>query len=70
MGMMKAAVLAPEACCCRSTSTSTASTRASSRRAVREIAPIVEDRGVDEIYIDLTEMPGAQLDSGRAAARH
>jgi DNA polymerase-4 len=26
---------------------------------VRAIAPVVEDRGVDEIYIDLTEVPGA-----------
>ena len=25
---------------------------------MREIAPIVEDRGIDEIYIDLTDLPG------------
>lgn len=36
------------------------------KAAVRELAPIVEDRGVDEIYIDLTDLPGAQDDGGRA----
>ena len=30
------------------------------KAAVREIAPIVEDRGIDEIYIDLSDVPGAQ----------
>ena len=36
---------------------------------MREIAPLMEDRGVDEIYLDLTELPGAQLDAGRAVAQ-
>jgi DNA polymerase-4 len=30
---------------------------------------MVEDRGIDEIYIDLTEVPGAQRDAGRAVAQ-
>ena len=30
------------------------------KAAVAEVAPIIEDRGIDEIYIDLTEVPGAQ----------
>jgi DNA polymerase-4 len=37
--------------------------RAYSRRfkaAVAEVAPVIEDRGIDEIYIDLTDQPGAQ----------
>ena len=25
-----------------------------------ELAPLIEDRGIDEIYIDLTDLPGAQ----------
>ena len=66
MGMMKSARSRPTPCCCRSTSTSTASTRACSRRAVREIAPLVEDRGIDEIYVDLSELPGVHDDAGRA----
>ncbi|HEX7437610.1 MAG TPA: DNA polymerase IV, partial [Caldimonas sp.] len=38
------------------------------KAAVRSIAPLVEDRGIDEIYIDLTDVPGAQEDAGRSAA--
>ena len=30
------------------------------KAAVAEIAPVIEDRGIDEIYIDLTDVPGAQ----------
>jgi DNA polymerase-4 len=39
------------------------------KAAVRAIAPVVEDRGIDEIYIDLTDHPGAQADGGAAVAR-
>jgi DNA polymerase-4 len=28
------------------------------KAAVAEIAPVIEDRGIDEIYIDLTDIPG------------
>ncbi len=28
------------------------------KAAVAEVAPLIEDRGIDEIYIDLTEVPG------------
>jgi DNA polymerase-4 len=38
------------------------------KAAVRSIAPVIEDRGIDEIYIDLTEHPGAQADGGGAVA--
>ena len=30
------------------------------KAAVAEVAPMIEDRGIDEIYIDLTDVPGAQ----------
>ena len=30
------------------------------KAAVAEVAPVIEDRGIDEIYIDLTHVPGAQ----------
>ena len=30
------------------------------KAAVAEVAPVIEDRGIDEIYIDLTDVPGAQ----------
>jgi DNA polymerase-4 len=36
---------------------------------VLDIAPLVEDRGVDEIYIDFTDVPGGQREGGRVLAR-
>ena len=60
MGLMKAALRAPQAVLLP---TDFEQYRAYSRRfkaAVAEIAPVVEDRGIDEIYIDLSDLPGAQ----------
>ncbi len=60
MGLMKAAQLAPQAVLLP---TDFDAYRAASRRfkaAVAEVAPLIEDRGIDEIYIDLTDVPGAQ----------
>jgi DNA polymerase IV len=60
MGLMKAALRAPQAVLLP---TDFEQYRAFSRRfkaAVAEVAPVIEDRGIDEIYIDLTEQPGAQ----------
>ena len=33
------------------------------------IAPLMEDRGVDEVYIDFTDVPGGQREGGRVLAR-
>lgn len=60
MGVMKAALRAPDAILLP---VDFDEYRKFSRRfkaAVAEIAPVIEDRGIDEIYIDLTEVPGAQ----------
>jgi len=38
------------------------------KAAVREIAPTIEDRGIDEIFIDLSDLPGVAADGGRAVA--
>jgi DNA polymerase-4 len=60
MGLMKAAAKAPEAVLLP---VDFELYRACSRRfkaAVAELAPVIEDRGIDEIYIDLTHLPGAQ----------
>ncbi len=68
MGMMKCAALAPDAVLLP---VDFDQYRQFSRRfkaAVREIAPVVEDRGIDEIYVDLTELPGAHADGGREVA--
>ena len=69
MGLMKAARLAPDAVLLP---VDFDAYRLYSRRfkdAVRQHAPLIEDRGIDEIYIDLSELPGAQQDGGLAAAR-
>jgi DNA polymerase-4 len=60
MGTMKAAALAPNAVLLP---VDFEQYRLYSRRfkaAVAELAPVIEDRGIDEIYIDLTQVPGAQ----------
>ncbi len=60
MGLMKAALRAPQAVLLP---VDFEQYRDYSRRfkaAVAELAPVIEDRGIDEIYIDLTDQPGAQ----------
>jgi DNA polymerase-4 len=69
MGVMKAAKLAPDAVLLPVDFDQYRHYSRMFKAAVREIAPVVEDRGVDEIYIDLTDLPGAQLDAGRAVAQ-
>jgi len=39
------------------------------KAAVRELAPNIEDRGIDEIYIDLTEETGGNFDAAIELAR-
>jgi DNA polymerase IV len=38
------------------------------KQTIRDIAPVMEDRGVDEVYIDFTEVPGGQEEGGRQLA--
>ena len=67
MGMMKAAQLAPDAILLPIDFDEYRRYSRLFKAAVRAIAPVIEDRGIDEIYIDLTDVPGAQ--ARRAAAR-
>jgi DNA polymerase IV len=39
------------------------------KEIILEIAPLMENRGVDEVYIDFTEVPGGQREGGRVLAR-
>ena len=39
------------------------------KATILEIAPLMEDRGVDEVYIDFTDVPGGQREGGRVLAR-
>ncbi|HEX7689638.1 MAG TPA: DNA polymerase IV, partial [Burkholderiaceae bacterium] len=58
MGMMKAAALAPHAILLPTDFDSYRHYSRLFKGAVRELAPVIEDRGIDEIYIDLTDVPG------------
>ncbi|MFJ2989505.1 DNA polymerase IV [Collimonas sp. NPDC087041] len=55
MGMMKAAKLAPDAVLLPTDFESYRHYSRLFKAAVASIAPLIEDRGIDEIYIDLTE---------------
>src|SRR5687767_1022288 len=56
MGLMKAAKLAPDALILPADFDEYRRYSRMFKEAVRAIAPYVEDRGIDEIYIDLTEI--------------
>jgi DNA polymerase-4 len=58
MGMMKAAQLAPDALLLPVDFTAYRDYSQRFKAAVAAIAPQIEDRGIDEIYIDLSEVPG------------
>ena len=65
MGLMKAAKLAPDAILLPSDFDAYREQSRRFKAAVRAIAPEIEDRGIDEIYIDLTEVvssPGRGFD--------
>lgn len=69
MGLMKAAKLCPQAILLP---VDFAQYRHYSRRfkaIITDIAPLMEDRGVDEVYIDFTQVPGGQREGGRTLAR-
>jgi DNA polymerase-4 len=61
MGLMKAAALAPEAILLPADFDAYRHYSRLFKTAVRTIAPQVEDRGIDEIYIDLTDVPGGTM---------
>jgi DNA polymerase IV len=68
MGLMKAAKLAPDALLLPADFDEYRRYSRLFKDAVRALAPRVEDRGIDEIYVDLTE-PGADEDASWALAR-
>jgi DNA polymerase-4 len=60
MGLMKAAARAPQAVLLPTDFEAYRRLSRAFKSAVAEIAPQIEDRGIDEIYIELTHLPGAQ----------
>ncbi|RZI77177.1 MAG: DNA polymerase IV [Variovorax sp.] len=69
MGMMKAAKLCPQAIVLPVDFDEVRRISRLFKATIREIAPLVEDRGVDEVYIDFTGVPGGQREGGRVLAR-
>ncbi len=60
MGLMKAAALAPQAVLLPVDFEQYRHYSRAFKAAVAVVAPVIEDRGIDEIYIDLTHVEGAQ----------
>lgn len=69
MGMMKAAKLCPEAIVLPVDFDEVRKYSRAFKEAIRDVAPLMEDRGVDEVYIDFTDVPGGQREGGRSLAR-
>ena len=69
MGLMKAAKLCPQAIILPVDFDEYRKYSRAFKQIITEIAPVMEDRGVDEVYIDFTEVPGGQREGGRVLAR-
>jgi DNA polymerase IV len=65
MGLMKAAQLAPEAILLPADFEAYRHYSRLFKAAVATFAPRIEDRGIDEIYVDLSDVPGETRDLGR-----
>jgi DNA polymerase IV len=69
MGLMKAAKLCPQAILLPVDFDEYRKYSRLFKSVITEIAPQMEDRGVDEVYIDFTHVPGGQREHGRVLAR-
>ena len=69
MGMMKAARLCPQAIVLPVDFDEVRRFSRLFKSTITEIAPVMQDRGVDEVYIDFTDVPGGQREGGRVLAR-
>jgi DNA polymerase-4 len=69
MGLMKAAKLCPDALLLPVDFERYRHYSRIFKGIITDIAPVMEDRGVDEVYIDFTDVPGGQREGGRVLAR-
>jgi DNA polymerase-4 len=69
MGLMKAARLCPDAILLPVDFTEYRRYSQQFKAIIADIAPVMENRGVDEVYIDFTDVPGGQREGGRVLAR-
>ncbi len=65
MGLMKAAALAPQALLLPANFEAYRRTSAAFKAAALAICPVMEDRGIDEIFLDLTEVEGDSWELGQ-----
>ena len=70
MGLMKAAKLCPDAILLPVDFEEVRRLSRLFKRTILEIAPVMQDNGIDEVYVDLTDVPGSDADGGRALAQH
>ena len=69
MGLMKAANLCPQALMVPVDFAQYRKYSKIFKSVITDIAPLMEDRGVDEVYVDFTDVPGGQREGGRVLAR-
>ena len=69
MGLMKAAKLCPQAILLPVDFDEIRKYSRAVKDIILDIAPLMEDRGIDEVYIDFTDVPGGQREGGRVLAR-
>jgi DNA polymerase-4 len=69
MGLMKAAKLCPDAILLPVDFDAYRRCSNAFKEVIRDIAPIMENRGIDEVFIDFTDVPGGQREGGRVLAR-
>jgi DNA polymerase-4 len=69
MGLMKAAKLCPDAVLLPVDFDEYRRYSRLFKVEIRARAPVMEDRGVDEVYIDFSDVPGGQDDGGRVLAQ-
>jgi DNA polymerase-4 len=69
LGLMKAAKLCPQAILLPVDFAQYRQYSARFKAIITDIAPLMENRGVDEVFIDFTDVPGGQRAGGRVLAR-
>ena len=69
MGLMKAAKLCPQAILLPVDFDRYRQYSQRFKSTIAEIAPVIENRGIDEVFIDFTDVPGGQREGGRVLAR-
>jgi DNA polymerase-4 len=69
LGLMQAAKLCPDAILLPADFEEYRKYSRAFKEVISGVAPVAEDRGIDEVYIDFTGLPGVDADGGRALAR-